>query len=80
MTLADELADAGRQARKGPPCRMGVVLAALTPDDRTALQDALDGDGLTSNIGAALRRHGHDIGDHTINRHRRGICLCGRWT
>lgn len=63
--------------KKGPRCTMGSLLRTLTPDDRTALQDDLDNPFVQgTRIGKALAEMGSPIGQHVLDRHRRGDCGC----
>jgi len=78
MSLTDQLHQARHEQRKGkgPRCAIGKVIAKASDDDRTALQDALNADPdewPASAIAKAL-----NVGEHTVRRHRRGACSCGR--
>lgn len=79
MSLADDLANEV-PVRKGPPCSVSTLLRQLDADDRAAVQAALDGPQSHAHIARTLRKHGHPIGDNTIQRHRRAECACGRET
>lgn len=64
-------------ARRGPTCSFGRLLGLLTPQDAEVVRAALADDTITaSTIAAVLRSNGHDIGDHTVARHRAGKCKC----
>lgn len=77
LNLGTQLSgQAGR--RKGPPCTISVILAELDKDDRTALVDALT-DPLVAHttIFRVLTDNGFRVNLNTVQRHRRGECLCG---
>ena len=64
--------------RKGPPCSMGVILDALTDDERAQMLEAFDDKAITGAVIAdVLSRHGHKITGPTVIRHRQGRCACG---
>ena len=68
----------GRQLRKGPPCTISVILAGLDKDDRTALVEALTNPLIShTSIYRVLTGNGFRVNIHTVQRHRRGECLCG---
>ncbi|MFZ5863028.1 MAG: hypothetical protein ACOYXR_09340 [Nitrospirota bacterium] len=71
--------DFEHRPRKGPPCSMSVILAALSDKDRDVLLAALQDRTVTNpQISRVLEREGHNIAAHTIGNHRRGSCSCGR--
>lgn len=72
--------------RPGGKCLVGILLDSLSATDREALQKALD---TPRHTGAAIVRAlnknglaksvlGHDIGDSSIQRHRRRGCRCSK--
>ena len=77
MSLSAE-AQAGR-LRKGPVCSFAVFYAALAPEQRTEVDEALaDAKVLGTKLHAAMVARGWDPPlPHTIQRHRRGACTCG---
>lgn len=79
MSLADAIAADGPRV-KGPPCRMGVLLGQDSPlsDDVKAELRAVMADHAVegSRIARALTSLGATVGEHTVNRHRRGGCQC----
>jgi len=78
MGLADELASAKAQPRSGVRCGVYTVLASLG-DDAPALQAALNDDSFAGTaIAKVLRDRGYQIQDNTIQRHRKGRCVCPR--
>jgi hypothetical protein len=78
MSLRDALTQAHITAKKGPPCSVGVIIEQLSPDDVAALNAALSDHAITGRaITAALTSEGHKVRDHAVNRHRRGLCMCG---
>ena len=75
MSLASDLA--APRTPRGPACSVTRILRKLDPDDRAALEAALDDDDLDSSfIAEKLRRNGFPIRDYTMQRHRRGACMC----
>jgi len=76
MGLADQFA-ALRPNYGGTRCAVGRTLDLMDPDDRAALQAALDNRGIQgAGISLVLRDNGHDVGDQAVSRHRRGVCSC----
>ena len=74
MSLSDALT-AHRKTLKGPVCTVCTLIAGLSADDATALQEALDDVSFTSaGITRALRAEGHDVSAHTLLRHRKKEC------
>lgn len=80
MSLRQTLEAEKAASRKGPPCGMSVVEARLAPDDLAALREYLaDRDNVTTAaITRALAADGHRVGKNTVERHRRGECICGQ--
>lgn len=85
MGLSAEAFAAAPRARKGPRCTVALVLAALDPEDRAVLSDALAAstDQVShSAIAFVLETHeglrdaGLHLKAHTIGNHRRGNCAC----
>ncbi len=75
MTVKDEIRELAGD--KGPTCQMGVALAALSPEDRAGVVDAM-ADPLVTGTGIArwLAKRGIRIRPFTVQRHRRGDCQC----
>jgi hypothetical protein len=77
MSLRESLANV-QDVKKGPTCSMHAIIAALSTDDADALAEALANPNITGRaIADALRAEGHNTRDHSVNRHRRGLCQCG---
>jgi hypothetical protein len=77
MSLRDSLANV-QHVRKGPTCSMKNIIDSLSKEDADALAEALANPNVTGRaITEALRAEGHDTRDHSVNRHRRGLCQCG---
>lgn len=75
-SLLDDLA-APAPTRKGPTCTVGRLLTTLSPIERDRLQAALDDPDWTSaHLTRVLGKHGTRMAPQTIQRHRRGECLC----
>ena len=75
MSLAEHLTTPAPRFK--PRCGVASVIAALEPADLEALTVALADDAFTATeIGRALRLEGHNIGDDSVRRHRRGSCTC----
>jgi hypothetical protein len=63
--------------RKGPRCAVALLLADLGDEDRPQVEAALGNSRVTTSaIVAALGRMGREIGDSSVQRHRRGGCRC----
>lgn len=80
--LEDALGAVGRTV-KGPPCSLGNLLAHLPVEERKALEVLVDPDHFPRTPGSALSRaissaYGIDVHRSTIDRHRRGDCVCRR--
>lgn len=74
MSLADAL-ESHRNVHKGPRCQMCMLVKGLPESDRVALVKALaDPVYSTASIARALRSEGHDIGRHSVDRHRKQEC------
>ena len=74
MSLSAALA-ANRKTLKGPICTVCTLVAGLSADDATALQEAFDDFGFTSAaIARALKAEGHDVSPNTVIRHRKKEC------
>mgnify|MGYP001566039973 CR=1 FL=1 len=79
MGLLDEITAEQDASRVGPRCYVALALGNLAADERADLEAALDDKGIRHTvIGAVLRRRGVKIGDHSVGRHRRGLCGCSR--
>lgn len=79
MSAYTEARAALMQVRKGPPCTMGQLVAGLDPDSAADLQADLDNPFVQgTDIGRNLATMERPIGQHVIDRHRRGECGCHR--
>ena len=80
MARLDDALGAQSKVRKGPPCSVGLLLAALDDEERSALIAALaDGKRSKRQLSEAIRvAYKFEIQDHTLNRHRRQQCKCPR--
>lgn len=78
MARLDDALGAQDKVRKGPPCSVGLLLAALDDEERVAVIAALADKGRSKRqLSEAIRiAYKYDIRDHTLNRHRRGQCKC----
>lgn len=64
---------------KGPKCNVAVVRSLLGKGDAADLEAALASPLVPgAAIAAGLREIGHQIGDSSVTRHRRGLCGCAR--
>jgi hypothetical protein len=78
MSLRESLQTQAQRIKKGPPCSIGIIIEQLPEDDAEALQQAFHDPYVTGRaITAALRAEGYSARDYNVNRHRRGLCLCG---
>ena len=71
------------EARQGGTCALATLMAGLSPSEQAELTEALTAqDALgrwfvaSKALSLALKARGHDVGYHTISRHRRGDCKC----
>ncbi len=77
MSLRQLLATV-QDAKKGPTCSIKTIIDSLSKEDAEALAEAFANPTVSGRaITKALRADGHDTRDHSVNRHRRGLCLCG---
>lgn len=61
----------------GGHCSVGVVLAQMDPETAAEFRAAIDMPELSGEaISSVLRRRGYRVAGQTINRHRRGGCIC----
>lgn len=70
------------QAHPGNPCRIGIALRSLAPEDAAALSDVLaDASVDAARLARVLPKWpalGEAVNAQAIRRHRRGDCLCPR--
>ncbi len=80
MARLDDALGAQGKVRKGPPCSVGLLLAALDDEERAALNAALaDKTRSKRHLSEAIRvAYKYEVQDHTLNRHRRQQCKCPR--
>lgn len=75
--LLDEIYEVQAQARPSM-CTVKTILETLSPADQEAMQQAFDTPGVQgTSIAKVLKKRGHQISSHTVQRHRRGSCSCG---
>lgn len=76
MTLAAALQHQREQGiRKGPDCRVCVIVRMLSGPDQQALADAMADPRLTTSaITRALKSEGHEVSQTSVGRHRKGEC------
>jgi hypothetical protein len=74
-SLAEEL-KAYRPSR--PRCSFGVILEALSDDDRATVVSALGSPIPGTHIAKVLTSRGHPLKGETVQRHRKGDCSCPR--
>lgn len=80
MSVTDRARKAQR-GRQGPNCGVGIMLATVVPSYRDDVQAALDDPTIYSTVIAEiLAQDGIDIAYESIQRHRRGRCMCGKRT
>lgn len=66
------------RALPGPPCGVGVALAALPGEEATELADLLAGGARLTALSEVLARRGHELSPFMLGWHRRGRCSCAR--
>jgi len=77
VSLADLLSDIRRTP--GTSCWVAILLPELQPEDRQTFLAAIDDPTIpATKLAEALQVLGHDIGAHSLQRHRRGLCRCGK--
>lgn len=66
------------QAKPGPPCSIGAVLARLGPNDAAKLRGWLDSaSGWTNrSLGDLMRQIGYPVSYQQVGHHRRKECKC----
>lgn len=82
MNLTDALTATPR-VRKGPPCSVAVLLAEMPEAKAEAFAELLARPHASmpgSFIARAVREEGYYISGETVQRHRRGDCICGTVT
>lgn len=76
MTFANR-ARAAQQLRKGGTCTVGVMLDGMDEKLRAEVETAIDDLSIYATIIAdLLTKDGYEMTPETLNRHRRGRCLC----
>lgn len=76
MTFVDR-ARAAQHGRKGGHCTAGLLLDSLPADYRAEVDVALADPAIyASLIAELLTGDGYPIASETLNRHRRGRCMC----
>ena len=64
-------------SRKRGGCSLGKLLRDLDPDESAVLAAALADENVDgARVAAVLNAEGYDMGESTVNRHRRGGCKC----
>lgn len=75
-SLLDEILEL-QEAGRATGCTIKTIFESMEDSDRTALIAALENPSVTgSAIAAVLKRRGHPISSHTVQRHRRQVCSC----
>lgn len=78
-SLVDSLDELTPQAVSRSWCTFGVWLATLTPDERAAVAAKLaDRRYASTDLLPIFRKFGLTVGTSSLQRHRRGGCLCPR--
>jgi len=68
-----------QRGRQGPKCGVGTMLTTVAPSYREDVQTALDDVTIYSTVIAEiLAQDGVDLSYESIQRHRRGRCMCGK--
>ena len=79
MGLLGEVEAEQGKYRPGLPCSVAAALESLPKEDAADLQAALESpDVYGTVISRVLKRRGLEISENTIQRHRRGACVCAR--
>ncbi len=75
MSLRDEIPGAVR--RPGTTCRVATLIATAGKDSGEIAELVADPTISARALIRVLQRHGYDINDNSLTRHRRGDCVCG---
>jgi hypothetical protein len=76
MGLFDEIKDVA-STPPGPRCGVSRILAAMSAEDASDLQKALDDPSIYgTTISEVLKKHGHSVTGYTVTRHRKKRCSC----
>ena len=79
MGLLDELTAEQQRQRPGLPCSVAAALEELDPEDAADLRRALDDPTIFGTVIAkVLEERGIHVPENTVQRHRRGACVCAR--
>lgn len=74
-----ERARKAQRGRQGPNCGVGIMLATVQPAYRLDVEQAMADPNIYSTvISEILAQDGIDIAYETIQRHRRGRCMCNK--
>lgn len=78
MSIIDRARKAQR-GRQGPNCGVGIMLATVQPSYRLDVEQAMADPNIYSTvISEILAQDGIELAYETIQRHRRGRCMCGK--
>lgn len=85
MSKLDAALAAIPKRQKGPACSIAALLSQLESDERAALETALTSTSEARPTGKALAiaiasAYGVEVHRASVERHRRGDCLCSRVT
>lgn len=79
MGLFAEVTAEQQRQRPGLPCSVAAALEELGPDDAADLRKALDDTSIFGTVIAkVLEDRGLHVPENTVQRHRRGACVCAR--
>ena len=77
MSIVDRARKAQR-GRQGPNCSVGIMLTTVQPSYRLDVEQAMADSTIYSTvISEILAQDGIDLAYESIQRHRRGRCMCG---
>lgn len=79
MSLSARLDNPPPPGITGLPCSVGALRQELPTDEQAALDRMLYDLGWSATrVLTALTEEGYKVGHQTINKHRRGLCRCGK--
>jgi glutamine synthetase len=77
--LLEDLTNEQQRQRPGLPCSVAAALEELGPEDSADLRKALDDPSIFGTVIAkVLEDRGLHVPENTVQRHRRGACVCAR--
>lgn len=73
-SLLDEAAELA--PRVGGQCGVARLAASLAEPERSQVIELVESSYSAVAVATVFKRHHWDVGEYTVNRHRRGVCRC----